>query len=917
MDEMVHIIIESGMKESKESHDSVSENNSTAISSVSQQDTGDDGDDDNDDGNNNASDDEKRHEDSDLTSSEPSKDTEDEDTTDKEKRLLDPSDTKDSQETDIKGEEDDASTSTNDVPMTNAGFDNEEDEDDAVKDDENGHLQRVASHHSSDDDTDDSRDSEDQEQSYEEDDEDAEYQETKQRYAQICTEILSADVWSITEALMERTDLLQELWNILEQQEPLDISLASCFTKIYEHLLDKKTGDMIMFVQSQKNFVQQFIQHIENPPLMDFLLKIISSDKPDNSTGIIEFLQSQKLIPSLISFLGPDVPSSVQTSAGDFLKAFITISANSSNDNSTIGPNELSRELVSEFCVNELLRMMLHGGTGLAAGVGVVIEIIRKNNSDYDFVPVMCVTMESHPPGPRDPIYLGTLVKSFAEAIPKFQEMLTREHPDRLDTSFGVIEPLGFERFKVCELIAELLHCSNMALLNDPAGEEVVRARDEERQRVKSVVARARGEMFGEDSPDQSALDNDNEDRFMENGDSANSSRFESDDAMQVELDGADLKLDDKSETDRTGDGLQPTTPNAQIENELESLNIETPKAESGAEPDDLKMSELDEKSKDKQYSPDPSSMSLEEYESYLRKESVVGDKLKIAFLDNGCITTILNMFFEFPWNNFLHNVVFDIVQQILNAPMQRGYNKYLAIDLFGSGRLTQVICEGHTKCDEYEKKNGTRLGYMGHLTLISEEVVKFTALHAPESISPVVVAAVTEQDWINYVTHTLVQTRDQYNTILGGRRPDDRDVMTNPNAIIVGSSEGYGEGSDDVDQEGELGSEYDQDQDDEHGKGSGQFVRYISEQMSGAGHFGSSDEEDEEDDDNDRKGVFRGSSQFSEFASHMKDNDDEADGLDAEDFHGEDQGTQDLDDEGEEGEDNLELVRSHSYHDI
>lgn len=911
---MVRIIIESGMKDSKESHDPASENNSTANNSGQQPDDNEEDADDKDDDSDNY----KRHANSAHASSESSEVKAEEDISEKEKDPSGLSDTKNSLESDSKG--DDIRSSTNDVSMANVGFENEEDEDDAVKDDENGNLQRVASHHSSDDDTDDSRDSEDQEQSYEEDDEDAEYQETKQRYAQICTEILSADVWSITEALMERTDLLQELWNILDQQEPLDISLASCFTKIYEHLLDKKTGDMIMFVQSQKNFVQQFIQHIENPPLMDFLLKIISSDKPDNSTGIIEFLQSQKLIPSLISFLGPDVPSSVQTSAGDFLKAFITISANSSNDNSTIGPNELSRELVSESCVNELLSMMLHGGTGLAAGVGVVIEIIRKNNSDYDFVPVMCVTMESHPPGPRDPIYLGTLVKSFAEAIPKFQEMLTREHPDRLDTSFGVIEPLGFERFKVCELIAELLHCSNMALLNDPAGEEVVRARDEERRRVKSVVARARGEMFGEDSPDQSALENDNEDRFMENGDSANSSKFESDDAMQVELDGADLKLDEKLETSQTGDGVQPTTPNAQIENDLESLNIETPKSEFGAEPDDLKMSDLDEKIKDKQSSPDSSSMSLEEYENYLRKESVVGDKLKIAFADNGCITTILNMFFEFPWNNFLHNVVFDIVQQILNAPMQRGYNKYLAIDLFGSGRLTQVICEGHTKCDEYEKKNGTRLGYMGHLTLISEEVVKFTALHAPESISPVVVTAVTEQDWINYVTHTLVQTRDQYNTILGGRRPDDRDVMTNPNAIIVGSSEGYGEGSDDLDQEGELGGEYEHDQDDENGKGSGQFVRYISEQMSGAGHFGSSDEEDEEDDDNDRKGVFRGSSQYSEFASHMKDNDDESDEVDADDFHGEDQGTQGVDDEAdeaEEGEDNLELVRSHSYHDI
>ncbi len=40
-------------------------------------------------------------------------------------------------------------------------------------------------------------------------------------------------------------------------------------------------------------------------------------------------------------------------------------------------------------------------------------------------------------------------------------------------TPFGVIEPLGMDRFKVCELVAELLHCSNMALLNEADGEKL------------------------------------------------------------------------------------------------------------------------------------------------------------------------------------------------------------------------------------------------------------------------------------------------------------------------------------------------------------------------------------------------------------------------------------------------------------
>lgn len=39
-------------------------------------------------------------------------------------------------------------------------------------------------------------------------------------------------------------------------------------------------------------------------------------------------------------------------------------------------------------------------------------------------------------------------------------------------TTLGEQMPLGFERLKICELFAELLHCSNMSNLNIPAPEE-------------------------------------------------------------------------------------------------------------------------------------------------------------------------------------------------------------------------------------------------------------------------------------------------------------------------------------------------------------------------------------------------------------------------------------------------------------
>lgn len=215
----------------------------------------------------------------------------------------------------------------------------------------------------------------------------------------------------------------------------------------------------------------------------------------------MQWLKKENLIPILLSYLAPEHPASVQTSAGDFLKAIITISANATqNDETCIGPNNLTRQLVSAACVEQLIGYMLQGGNSLTVGVGIVIEVIRKNNSDYD---PENVGGPDAPPTPYDPIYLGTLLRKFSERIPDFMAlMLSSKHSvvengkvklvDRptFNSTWGTkIEPLSFDRFKTCELLAELLHCSNMRLLNEVGSEEYIRRRDAERERLQAESA--------------------------------------------------------------------------------------------------------------------------------------------------------------------------------------------------------------------------------------------------------------------------------------------------------------------------------------------------------------------------------------------------------------------------------------------
>lgn len=212
------------------------------------------------------------------------------------------------------------------------------------------------------------------------------------------------------------------------------------------------------------------------------------------------------------------------------------------------------------------------------------------------------------------------------------------------------------------------------------------------------------------------------------------------------------------------------------------------------------------------------------------------------------------DFFFRFPWNNFLHNVVYDVVQQVFNGPMDRGYNRSLAIDLFETGNITMRIVDGQKKSDEAQAKNKMRLGYMGHLTLIAEEVVKFTERHPPELLSESVLERVMNGDWIPYVEVTLAETRERDNAILGGVRPD---VAVGPRQAVmnaVNAANNFGNASSALADAGLNGSTALDSIDLANNNGNGNGFTAGGTLLSGFGS--SSDEEDDEmDEDNDEEG--------------------------------------------------------------
>uniref|UniRef100_A0A8D3CR08 Protein phosphatase 6 regulatory subunit 2 n=1 Tax=Scophthalmus maximus TaxID=52904 RepID=A0A8D3CR08_SCOMX len=97
-----------------------------------------------------------------------------------------------------------------------------------------------------------------------------------------------------------------------------------------------------------------------------------------------------------------------------------------------------------------------------------------------------------------------------------------------------------------------------------------------------------------------------------------------------------------------------------------------------------------------------------------------------------GTMDLLLDLFFKYSWNNFLHFQVELSVAAILNHPSseetvdpQASFHNALVAHLFQKCRLVQRILDAWEENDRIQAEGGTRRGNMGHLTRIANMVVQ------------------------------------------------------------------------------------------------------------------------------------------------------------------------------------------------
>ncbi|CCA74558.1 hypothetical protein PIIN_08510 [Serendipita indica DSM 11827] len=455
-----------------------------------------------------------------------------------------------------------------------------------------------------------------------------------------------------------------------------------------------------------------------------------------------------------------------------------------------------------------------------------VMELIRKNNSDYfeqylflrareHLMAVQEAMMqEEHPEGESTDcrpaleaameeimakcglVNLGTLISAICDNLHVLQARLKEPRSLALPipSTVGPLVPLTFERLRICELFGELLHYSNMLLPNRIPGTSPTYDEDGRLVGGLDALGDLAAAMMAEADPDAEEVESDEEEEPEEKPEEpafpvSQQNRKRRSFASDSDSDGgsmlneelkevhspADIDSGSSNEATSKGAGVSPVS---SIENLVDRLSLVVPGSPKARRP-----------------SLSPFTPGTPPVPVYSKAGSVImppvepdaivdddvadvtgskvlspGDALKSRFMELRIFPTLLDLVFQFPWNNFLHSVVYDIFHQVLFGKIEGTMNRDLIISLFRDVELPRRIMEAQTKNDT-QPPSQPRLGYMGHITLMAVDIVSALEKY-PDDLLDVIQPMIPNPAWDDYVHGVYAETQRLENTILGGPRP-------------------------------------------------------------------------------------------------------------------------------------------------
>lgn len=225
----------------------------------------------------------------------------------------------------------------------------------------------------------------------------SEYSEDKRfLYPNVACEIITSDVPSLKQRLVEDPKIMNKLYSFFEQKPPLNPLLASFICKTFGTLIMKKMEQdwflyqticlhVLEFIKSKDNFLDAIAQHFATPVVVDLLLNMLNDvEDAKMKSNFLEWVNEKGLIAKMIDVLQLPGESTRHGSIAQFLTEVIKIGRcsrqNDTEDRKGL-PNPLLQTLEDKKTVEQLLDVILdksRAESGIMSGIQVLLCLLEN-----------------------------------------------------------------------------------------------------------------------------------------------------------------------------------------------------------------------------------------------------------------------------------------------------------------------------------------------------------------------------------------------------------------------------------------------------------------------------------------------------------------------------------------------------------
>ena len=300
-------------------------------------------------------------------------------------------------------------------------------------------------------------------------------------------------------------------------------------------------------------------------------------------------------------------------------------------------------------------------------------------------------------------VHLGQFLTIPSERFGELHGLLMQPRSQTLTASNSAPTPLTFERFRIVELYAEMLHTSNMSIHTRPPGTGPPYSADGilsgGLDGLEALGAAMEGDSpnAGDDNVDEDAVTQARELPVSSGStttDSEDEAEFEDIDTTPSQSPMASTMLINETNLDDPVPdpiSVPPSSADAAVLRDVMTLDpIDSPSTA---------VSEVGS------HVP-PATVASETPQDYETVPSTTdeplspGDRLKQMYIKHRVLPDVVDLFFEYPSNDFLHHVVHDMLLQILNGRLTPGMNRELIIELFCNAKLADRLLEAQRQND-------------------------------------------------------------------------------------------------------------------------------------------------------------------------------------------------------------------------